>query len=375
MEKRLSRRSLLLGGAALFGAGMLSGLPGVRPGGMSRAFAAAARPDYIIRANTNENPYGPSEVALRAIDAALVDTNKYGGITNELKAQLAEIEQIPVDHIMVGTGSGEILNIGGLIANQGSGSIVVPDPTFDTLPRYAERQGVEVIRVPVNARMDIDLGAIASAIKPDTRMVYLCNPNNPIPAIIEKNALRDFVLEVARDRLVFIDEAYYEYVDNPDYSSMLQLVRDGHRNIIISRTASKIHGIAGLRIGFGYSHPDTIKTMEELQTGSLNILGQHAALASYRDQDFQAFSKAKNRESLAIVETMLAARGIPHIKSNTNFSFFKTGRDISEVSALMREQGILIGRPFPPFRDWARVSMQKPEDMAYFVTVYNEFFG
>jgi len=265
--------------------------------------------------------------------------------------------------------------MGGLLASMQEGSIVVPDPTFEDLPRYAGNNGCEVIRVPVNGQMAIDLEAMASAIRSDTKLVYICNPNNPIPTIVEKNALRDFVLEVSRDRMVFVDEAYHEFVDNPDYSSMMDLVREGHRNIIIARTASKIHGLAGLRIGFGFSHPDLAAEINRRMTGTLNIVGMRAALASYRDKEHAAFVLRTNKEALEITQGYLREAGIRHIDSNANFTFVETGHDIAEVQARFLEYNIRVGRPFPPFRNWMRLSMAKPGEMRYFVQTYKKLYG
>ena len=250
---------------------------------------------------------------------------------------IASQQNIGPEHVSVGSGSGEILKMGGMLASMDQGSIVIPDPTFEDLPRYAAANGSEVIRVPVNGNMETDLEAMASAIRPDTKLVYICNPNNPIPNIIEKNALRDFVLEISRDRMVFIDEAYYEFVDNPDYSTMMDLVRDGHRNIIIARTASKIHGLAGLRIGFGFSHPDTAAEINRRMTGTLNIVGLRAAFASYRDVEHSNFVLRTNREALDITQGYLREAGIRHIDSNGNFTFIETGHDIDEVQARDRK--------------------------------------
>lgn len=376
MHKSLSRRHFLLGGAAVAGASMLNQIPGAPSLRLlNSAMANVGRPDHIIRASSNENPYGPSRVALQAINMAMKDANKYGGITDDIIAELAAIEDLPVEAITVGTGSGEILNVSALIASIEPGSIVAPYPTFEALPRYAGNFGSEIIRVPVNENMHIDLQAMYDAIRPDTRMVYLCNPNNPIPSIIEKNAMRDFVAEVSRDRLVFVDEAYYEFVDDPDFASMMSFVRDGNPNVIVARTASKIHGMAALRIGFGYAHPDLIKSMDEKKTGSLNIVGQHAALASIRDKSFQDFSRQKNKESLALVEGMCDEMGVNYIKSNANFTFMETGIEIEKFQAMMLAEGIQVGRAFAPFTTWARVSMQTPEEMAYFVQTYRKLMS
>jgi histidinol-phosphate aminotransferase len=371
MQSRLSRRNFLMGGAAVAGAGLMNQIPGApRLSLVRKAAASMGRPDHIIRASSNENPYGPSRVALQAIHGAMKDANKYGGITDQIIAELAKIEELPVQSITLGTGSGEILNVSALIASIEPGSIVAPYPTFEALPRYAGNMGSEIIRVPVDDKMHIDLDAMYAAIRADTRMVYLCNPNNPIPSIIEKNAMRDFVEEVSKERLVFVDEAYYEFVDNPDFASMMPFVRDGNPNVIVARTASKIHGMAALRIGFAYAHPDLIADMNTKKTGSLNIVGQHAALASIRDMEFQDFSRARNKESLALVEGMCDELGVNYVKSNANFSFIETGMEVEAFRSLMLSEGIMVGRAFPPFSNWARVSMQTPQEMAYFVETY-----
>ena len=375
----ISRRKFLFGTAALTGASFLNRIPGTsltpEISLMKNAFGEISRPDWIVRASSNENPYGPSRVALQAISAAMKDANKYGGITDQIIAELAGIEDLPVEAITVGTGSGEILNVSALIASLEPGSIVAPYPTFEALPRYAGNMGSEIIRVPVDENMHIDLEAMYASIRSDTRMVYLCNPNNPIPSIIEKNAMRDFVAEVSKDRLVFVDEAYFEFVNNPDFASMMSFVREGNPNVIVARTASKIHGMAALRIGFAYAHPDMIAQMNMKKTGSLNILGQHAALASIRDMSYQDFSRARNRESLAIVESTCDEMGVNYIKSNANFSFIETGMEIEKFAALMLEQGIMVGRAFPPFTTWARVSMQTPAEMEYFAQTFKKIMS
>lgn len=368
---KLNRRQLLAGGGTVLGAAML-------PGAAVRALAddgMLPRPDYMIRAGTNENPWGPSRVALQAISAAMDVTNQYGGIRDEMLALISAQQNVPADHIAIGSGSGEILKTAGLLASMETGSIVCADPTYQDLVRYAGRAGSDIIRVPVTENLDIDLDAMASAIRPDTRLVYLVNPNNPIPKIIEKNRLRDFVLEVSKDRLVFIDEAYHEFVDNPDYASMMELVRNGHRNILISRTASKIHGLAGLRVGFGFAHPELITLINHRKTGQNNILGMHAAYASYQDQDFQRYTLRKNRESMAIVEAMFEELGLRYVKSNANFTFFESGIPVDELNAALRAEGIYSGRPFPPYLTWSRISMAKPEEMRYYVQTYKRLFG
>jgi histidinol-phosphate aminotransferase len=278
--------------------------------------------------------------------------------------------------MLVGTGSSEILNVAGMLASRNNGSIVCVDPTYQDLLRYAERSGAEIIRVPVNESLNADFDAMRAAIRNDTDMIYLVNPNNPIPSVLEKNAMREFVLEMSQDRLVFIDEAYHEYVDNPDYESMIGLVAAGHNNIIVSRTASKIHGLAGMRIGFGFAHPELASKMDGIKTGDTHVLALEAAYASYLDEEFQNFAIRKNKESRKIVEDMCEELGLRYVKSNTNFTFIQTGMENSDFQAKMREYGISTGRDFPPYHTlWTRISMSKPEEMKYFVQVYKELFA
>ncbi len=368
----VSRRQFLLGSGAIMSASMLPGGNLIRD-----AFAEElAKPDYMIRMGTNENPWGPSRVALRAIVDSIKLSSLYGGNRRGLVSLIGDINDIPVDHISIGTGSGEILKTAGMLAAMDNGSVVCADPTYHDLVRYAERAGAEIIRVPVDPEtFQTDLDAMYKAIRADTKCVYLVNPNNPIPSIIEKNALRDFTLEVSKDRMVFIDEAYFEFVDDPEYASMMDLVRDGHNNIVIARTASKIHALAGLRVGFGFAHPEITQRINAAKTGAINALGVAAAYASYQDQEFQDFTIRKNRESLDIVEGMLDELGHRYIKSHANFTFIHTGRDIREVNQEFRAENCMVGRPFPPMTDWMRVSMAKPDEMRYFAQVYRKLLG
>src|SRR5690606_1597617 len=375
MNTVLSRRRLLFGGAAFAGAAALDRMTGASSGLISSASAEVLNPVTPIRMSSNENPYGPSPKAIEAMQAAFGQSNLYGGIQNQIVEELAKIEGVPANCVTLSAGSGELLQAGGVLASLDKGSIVAPYPTFGQLVSAAERMGSDIINVPVDENMHIDLNAMYNAIRPDTKMVYLCNPNNPLPTVIEKKALEDFVRTVAKDRLVFVDEAYYEYVDNPDFSSMMHLIAEGVNNVIVARTASKIHGFAGLRVGFSYAHPELIQRINTVKTGSLSILSQHAALAAIKDKSFQDFSRAKNKEGLAIVEGMCEELGLRYVKSNANFAFFETGIEGDVFRQAMREHNIMVGRTFQPYPTWARVSIAKPEEMAYFVETYKKLYA
>jgi histidinol-phosphate aminotransferase len=378
----LTRRQILLGGGAIVGAGLAPAIPATTGSpalNLISTAQAATTPsrDNPIRLNANENPYGPSRVALKAIAKNLHLANRYADepAATELTEIVAGINNVPTDHMMVTTGSAEALHVAGLLAGLRTGSVVCVDPTYQGLLRYAENAGVEIIRVRVNENLTADLDGMRRAIRSDTVMVYIVNPNNPIPTVIEKNAMKEFVLEMAERRLVFVDEAYHEFVDNPDYESMIGLIAQGHNNIIVSRTASKIHGLAGMRVGFGFAHPDLIDEMKMRRTGDNNVLGLSAAVASYQDQEFQDFTRRKTKESLAIVEGMCDELGIRYAKSNTNFTFIETGVENHIVQERMLRHGIATGRLFPPFTTWSRISMSTPEHMEYFVQAFRREFA
>ena len=376
----VTRRQVLLGGTALAGTGIISAIPSTpfTPSMklMRSALAAdIALPDHIVRAHFNENPYGPSRVAIQSIVESIDLTNLYADDPTDIVNLLSQLNNVAPENIMVGSGSSEVLNVAGLLAGMAGGSVVCADPTYQALVRYAGNAGARIIRVPVKEDLGMDLVAMKSAIKKDTKLVYLVNPNNPVPSVIEKNALREFILEVAEKRIVYVDEAYHEFVSDPDYASTMDLIGQGQKNVIVSRTSSKIHGLAGLRIGFGFAHPDLARQMILKRTGRLNIIGLKAAHASYQDQDFQDFTIRKTRESLAIVEGMCDELGIRYIKSAANFSFIETGVKNELFQERMKKHGILTGRTFPPFTRWARISMAKPEEMRYFVQIYKQLFA
>lgn len=379
---KLTRRQILIGGGALAAGGLIPAIPKTpltpQMRLMSNALAAdIPQPDYMIRLMANENPYGPSRVALKAVHANLHLLNRYSGDTQPLAKVLADINGVSAENIVVGTGSSEILRIAGIIAASNKGSVVCADPTFQYgLLEYAEKQGAEIIRVPVNENLVTDLDAMRAAVRNDTNMIYLVNPNNPIPSVVNKDALRDFVLDMSRERLVFVDEAYHEFVDNPDYESMMGLVAAGHKNIIVARTASKIHGLAGMRIGFGFAHPELAEKMRGMKTGETDALAIEAAHASYLDPDFPEFTIRKNKESRAIVENMCDELGLRYVKSNANFTFIETGMDNAKYQEKMREYGILTGRDFRPYQSsWSRISLSKPEEMEYYVQIHKRLFG
>jgi len=370
-----SRRRFLKGMGAIGGAGMLASSP-LQAVMESKPGSLILPPDHVIRANFNENPYGVSRVALRAIQNTFDQAGHYSsGPRQRVMEVMTNLHDLPPENVILGSGSGELLKAAGLMVAMTKGSVVCADPTYHDLVRFAESNGAEIIKVPVADNLGIDLEAMKKAMRKDTKIVYIVNPNNPIPSILAKKELEDFVKEVSKKCMVFVDEAYYEYVEDPSYGSMIDLVRAGQKNLIVTRTASKIHGMAGLRVGFGFGHVDLLKKLSQIQTGQMNVLGLAGAAASYKDTEFQNFTRRKTRESKIIMEEMINDLGLRTTKSHANFVFFETGRAVEEINGKLKEKRIISGRPFPPYLKWSRVSLQKPEEMRYFAQTYKQLFG
>ncbi len=372
MSKTLNRRQWLARSSTALGGTLLAGYGGLSPELIPEGYAT---PNSPIRMMFNENPYGPSQVARKAMIKAFNEGNLYSrDAYNTLRKIFAEQVGVTTDHVIITSGSTEVLNVAGLVYGLNNGEIITPHPTYGRLYRYAERIGAKVHKIPLDENVHFDLDGIRKAMNKNVKLVYLCNPNNPTTTITPKDKLRELCEELSKNTCVMVDEAYFDYVTDPQYSTMIDMVKDGH-NVIVTRTASKIHGLAGLRVGFGIADPQTINNLQRHLTGTTNIIGLRAAIASFQDKEFQDFSRQKNLESREIVYKALEKAGRKYLQSHTNFIFFHTGRPIREFQKAMEQHGIIVGRPFPPYDDWCRLSMAKPEEMELFASAFEKVMG
>ncbi len=324
-----------------------------------------------IRLHSNENPYGPSAVARQAIQNAFDEGNLYpSGSYNELATMIAEQEGLTRDHVVVGAGSHEILRMTAMAYGLAGGEILTAYPTYEGMERYAATIGAHVHRVPLNDDLNISLYEMERRATQSVKLVFICNPNNPTGTIRPTTEVEQFCEEVSRRSVVFIDEAYYELVSDPTYATMTEMVRNGH-NVIISRTFSKVYGLAGLRVGYGLARPDIAARLRKFRTGSsVNILGVRAAMAAYQDQDFVLHSRAKIAMARQYATQLVRDHGHRCLDSHTNFIFFHLRRDIRQFRDTMAQQGILVGRPFPPYLDWCRLSIGTFEEMQAFADAF-----
>lgn len=275
-----------------------------------------------IRLGGNENPYGPAPSALKAMQNALKLSNRYPwAVTTQLREDIAKKNGLTVDNVIIGSGSSEILGLTAQWAALQKGNVVVADPTFGIWMGAAEKLGLKIQKIPLTEAKVHDLNKMQSAINEDTKIVYVCNPNNPTGTILPATTLKDFVIEVSKDHLVLLDEAYIEYTNEP---SLAYLVAD-NKNIIVAKTFSKIYGLAGARIGYGLAHPDTIKFLNSLQPWSNHggsAVSLAAARASLADDAFVKESIQKNEQVKAFVFKELKTMNIRYIHSYTNFFYY-----------------------------------------------------
>ncbi len=375
MKFELTRRDWLAGSSAVASGLMFSGAANAQEMSDFTAFGEPVTPDNPIRMTNNENPYGINPKAMTAIIESYKRAHTYNfGARREMIQVIAKMENLPEECIAVGAGSGEYLVATGALCGITGGNIVAPFPTFGGILRSARNFGAEIITVPVKEDMTIDMDGMRNAVNDQTTCIYFCNPNNPIPSIIDKNDLEAFCLEFSKKAMIVIDEAYYEYVRDDNFSTMAHLVKD-NPNIVILRTASKIHAFANVRVGFAFAHPETMEKLMMFRSGTASYPSLMGAIASYQDPEYQKFVVDKNYESLEIMYKMFEELGMRYVKAHANFVYAHAGRPATEVRDKLRENGVLIGRAYEPFPEWIRISTAKPEETEYLVKIYKREFG
>ena len=337
----------------------------------------------IVKLSSNENPYGPSERVRNAIIDSFENACRYPyEYILKLQNILAKKHNVSPESIVITGGSNEALRVTGLaVADQG-GEIVAGQPTYLALMSYAEAMGGKINWVPVDSNKGYDLGEIEKKINGKTKMVFIANPNNPTGTLLEKSSLSNFCERVSEKTLVFCDEAYYDYINEPDYPSMDYLVRQG-KDIIISRTFSKVFGMAGLRIGYMVLKPKLAdKLFGEYSPygrnkimAQTNVLAVAAAIEALNDKDFYAFSLRKANEEKDKIYKLLDHLGLKYVESSTNFVFFESKKHIDDLSKEMLAKGVRVGRPFPPFYDWCRISTGTSQEVDRFVSAMLDIYS
>jgi len=337
-------------------------------------FAISTREDIIdekdvslIRLRSNENPYGPSVSARNAMRDSINVSNRYNWeLSDELIGAIAQKHNLTDQNIVLGAGSSEILNLVALYCSKKTGNLIIADTTFDYWTVTAENAGLEKIAIPLTADKKHDLSAMLNAIDADTRLIYICNPNNPTGTICASEALLNFINEATKRTKVLVDEAYLDYTDQP---SLANLVTE-NKNIIIAKTFSKIYGLAGSRIGYALAHPETIMEMNQLQfsaNGSVSVVSVSGALASLRDNKFTAETILLNAEARKYTIEQLEHLKIRCIPSHTNFVYFSLENYNKDFFEQLKKNNILGTKIYEEKGKWSRITIGTMKEMKQFI--------
>lgn len=329
----------------------------------------------VIRLMSNENPNGPVPAAIRAMQAAFHEGAWYpASLEGRVRSALAKTNNLPVTQVMLGSGSGEILRLAVQAFCSPSKHLVTAFPTFETPAAYAQMLGLPVREVPLDAQLRIDFDAMLREVR-GAGLVFLCNPNNPTGHVWGKREVERFVraaLAADPEVVVLVDEAYHEFADDPAYASMLPLVASEPR-VFVSRTFSKIYGLAGLRVGYAFGQPATLERMDRLRlTNGVGALAQVAAIASLEDPAQMRREQQLNREARAFTAKWFTDAGYAVVPSQTNFVLVDVRRPTEDFRDACLRRGVAVGRPFPPLRTHSRISVGTMDEMQRAVEVFRQ---
>lgn len=326
-------------------------------------------PELKARLLANENPFGPSEKTRLAIMESVSMGNRYGhGDAATLTSMIAKKEGVSEDYIMLGPGSTDLLEKTAITHFIDGGNVVSADPAYMSLINTAMAFKADWKKVPLTPDWAHDLKGMEAAVDADTKLIYICNPNNPTGTLTPADDLRAFCSKVADQAPIFVDEAYLEFLENPMDSSMIDLVKAG-KNVIVSRTFSKIHAMAGLRIGYIVALPSTLEKINSMVRGNMGlcVTSLKGAMASMDDLTFQTNSRIWTGESREMAYAGLEEMGFEYVPSHTSFILFPIDMEGQPFLKKMYAEGVGV-RAFEIFgKPYCRVSMGKKEEMTLFL--------
>ena len=339
----------------------------------SPAPAAPATAPAVVRLGQNENPWGPSEAAKRAAVEAVSSGNRYVLATVELERKLAAREGLAPEQVVVGPGSHALLCMAAAAWGAAGAEVVTADPTYPGLPLYAEALGGRVVRVVLDGSYRTDLAAMEARVGPSTRLVYVCNPANPTGTVVDPAALRAFCERVSAKAVVVVDEAYRDYPSPARFESMLPLVKKG-LPVVVTCTFSKLHGLAGLRIGYAMAPAGLAAVLRKVRMGGPPLAVSNVAVAAASASlDETAFLDSCRKRTVAGREALAAflrEEGFATPPSETNFVFVPMASGATEVAKALEARGIRVSARDP--KVGLRVTVGTEEDMARFRVAFRE---
>ncbi len=328
-----------------------------------------------IKLASNENPFGVSPKALAAMRAALEASNIYpDGANYDLRLAVATHFGFSLDEVAVGNGADDlILELSMAYLDDGD-EVIVSRSSFPIYDIYTNAMRARLIKTPLAAGYRIDLDAMARAITPHTRIVYVCNPNNPTGTMVTATELARFMKRVPDHVLVVLDDAYAEMADSSDFPDSLGYVREGRRNVVVLRTFSKVYGLAGIRIGYGFGHRDTIAPMFKVKEAfNVNSVAQVGGIAALEDEEFVRATVTENRNGREFLCAAFRRLGLEFAESHTNFVLVKIGPQAGDVQQRLLRAGVIV-RPCAAYDlpEFLRVSIGTLEQNERFVAALED---
>jgi histidinol-phosphate aminotransferase len=295
-----------------------------------------------IKLASNENPRGPSPKALAALSDATKTLHRYpDGGGHYLRLALAERWKVAPDQIILGNGSDEVITFLTKAFLAPGDEAVMAEPSFIVYKIDVTAEHAKPVTVPLN-EFRHDLPAMAKAVTARTRLVFVCNPNNPTGTYVTAAEVGAFLQAIPPDVIVVFDEAYYEYVTAADYPDTLAILKSG-RNVVLLRTFSKIYGLAGLRIGYGLTTPEIVQHLNRIRPPfNTNSLAQKAALAALSDEEHVRESRRLNTEGMGFLTERLTALGLTVVPSQANFLYFDVKQDGKAVFEALLRRGVIV---------------------------------
>lgn len=333
--------------------------------------------DRVVKLASNENPFGPSPKAIKAVQDAAATMHIYpDGAAFELKKAISEKFDMPIGQIFVGNGSDELIHILGLLVlGKPEDELMMGDPGFSRYDASAHIAPSKLVKVPLDENMAHDLEAMADAVNENTRIIYLANPNNPTGTVIRKAEMDRFLDRVPASTIVVLDEAYYEFgMDLPDFPSSLDYIRAGRENIVGLRTFSKAYGLAGIRVGYGFASELIIDAINRAREPfNVNRLAQVAAVAALADDEHVRMTVEHNRRGLDLLAGAFREVGAHPYESYANFVYADLHRPARPVFQALLQKGVItrsgdaLGNP-----TCLRVSIGTQEEMDIFIKEFKE---
>lgn len=328
----------------------------------------------VTKMASNENPLGPSKEVRQAIANALDKVSYYPDANNYyLKKALADELEVKEEQIIVGSGLDDVNRILAETILKPTDEVVIPQPTFSMYETVTLLMGAKPVLVK-GSGLGNDLSAMAAAVTKKTKLIFICNPNNPTGTIVKRDELREFLGGLPRNILVVVDEAYSDFADDPEFPNGIDLLKAGYDNIIVYRTFSKIHGMAGLRLGFAVASPKLIQNMLKVKDPfNVNLLAQAAGLAALKSKKHILLSKELVQMGRRFFYKELDELGIEYLPTQANFILINWGRDSREIYEFLLQNGIIV-RPTHSFGlpNYFRVTFGTAEQNDRFFRVLRE---